>query len=91
MGRKITKPSYGKRKRIVTENDEEKEQITSLVRNLNDHLSQRGHNRLQHMRRAIAQACLHTHPKPQRHGILHTYKKIFQKCRVSHISLQKVF
>ena len=44
MGRMTTNPSYGKRKRIATENDEEKEQITSLVRNLNDRLSQRGNS-----------------------------------------------
>lgn len=44
MGRKITKPIYGKRKRKVTGNDEEKERITSLVRNLNDRLSQKGNS-----------------------------------------------
>ena len=36
--------SCATRKRIVAENDEEKEQMTPLVRNLNDHLSQRGNS-----------------------------------------------
>ena len=41
IGRKIPKPSCAKRKRIVAENNDEKEQMTSLVRNPNDRLSQR--------------------------------------------------
>ena len=44
MGRKITKPSYPEIKRIITENDELKEQMAFLLRNQNDCLSQRGNS-----------------------------------------------
>ena len=43
-GRKITKPIYARRKRIITEDREETKQMTSLMTNLNNRLSQKGNS-----------------------------------------------